>query len=289
LTGLGIEQGTIRVLQGGDVLAEWGPMRLVISAFVGKVPQPRMGERGGRYAFTVLEKVSRLKRELSGPCTRIQGMPMDSVALEMLRSVVAVGDPDLTPMAAVAGAIADQVADFLAERGMTKTIVNNGGDIAIRLTGDNGVTVGIREDVNGHDFSHVIRLGPERASWGVATSGLGGRSQTRGIASAVSVIAPTASLADAAATAVANATFVRDAGVVQVDAERLAPDTDIPGIPVTCQVGPLCEATRSLAVAQALLRAQAMMQQGTIIGAFVSVAGMHGMTASFRERLIKNR
>lgn len=279
-------QGIIRVLRGGDVLAEWGPMRLVISAFVGKVPQPRMGERGGRYAFTVLEKVSRLKRELSGPSTQIQGMPGDSVALEMLRSVVAVGDPDLTPMAAVAGTIADQVADFLAERGMTKIIVNNGGDIAIRLAGDDGVTVGIREDVKAHDFSHVIRLGPERASWGVATSGLGGRSLTRGIASAVSVIAPTASLADAAATAVANATLVRDAGVVQVDAERLAPDTDIPGIPVTCQVGALCEATPSLAVAQALLKAAAMMQQGTIVGAFVSVAGMRGMTPSFRERLI---
>lgn len=281
-----MDQGAIRVLQGGDVLAECGPMRLIISAFVGKVPQPRMSERGGRYAFTVLEKASRLKREMSGPCTQIQGMPGDAVALEMLRSVAAIGDPDLTPMAAVAGTIADQVAEFLLERGMTKIIVNNGGDIAIRLTGDDGVTVGIREDVKAHDFSHVIRLGPERASWGVATSGLGGRSLTRGIASAASVIAPTASLADAAATAVANATFVRDVGVVQVDAERLAPDTDIPGIPVTCQVGSLREETPSLAVAQALLRAETMLQQGTILGAFVSVAGMSGMTASFRERLI---
>ncbi|MCD6306887.1 MAG: FAD:protein FMN transferase, partial [Deltaproteobacteria bacterium] len=272
--------------QGGDVMAEWGPMSLIVSAFAGKVPQPDMSENAGRYAFTVLEKISRLRKALSRPWKQVPDTLREPAAFRMLQSVMAVGDPDLTPMAAVAGAIADAVADYLAGRGMTKVIVNNGGDIAIRLMGEESATVGIREDIRDHDFSRVIRLGSERTSWGVATSGLGGRSLTRGIASAATVIARTASAADAAATAVANASFVKDMEVVQADAESLAQDTDIPGIPVTCQVGPLREETRSLAVEQALSRARSLMENGAILGAFVSVAGLSNMTDSFRKRLI---
>jgi ApbE superfamily uncharacterized protein (UPF0280 family) len=70
----------------------------------------------------------------------------------MLESVRAVGDARLTPMAAVAGTIADGVADFLFSRGMTKVIVNNGGDIAVRLKAPNAVRVGLREDVNSEEF-----------------------------------------------------------------------------------------------------------------------------------------
>ncbi|OQX62535.1 MAG: hypothetical protein B5M55_07840 [Desulfococcus sp. 4484_242] len=84
----------------------------------------------------------------------------------------------------------------------------------------------------------------------------------------------------------ANASFVKDMEVVQADAESLAQDTDIPGIPVTCQVGPLREETRSLAVEQALSKARSLMENGAILGAFVSVAGLSNMTDSFRKRLI---
>jgi hypothetical protein len=42
-------------------------------------------------------------------------------------------DPNCTPLAAVAGATADMVADFLLETGATNIVVNNGGDISIRL------------------------------------------------------------------------------------------------------------------------------------------------------------
>jgi len=130
-----MSQGTVCVLQGGDVMAEWGPMSLIVSAFAGKVPQPDMSENAGRYAFTVLEKISRLRKALSRPWKQVPDTLREPAAFKMLQSVMAVGDPDLTPMAAVAGAIADAVADYLAGRGMTKVIVNNGGDIAIRLMG----------------------------------------------------------------------------------------------------------------------------------------------------------
>jgi len=267
-------------------MAEWGPMRLVISSFLGKVPQPAMSRNAARYAFEVLERIARWREKLSRACPQISSQMEEPLALEMVSSALAVGDADLTPMAAVAGTIADAVADYLADRGMTKAIVNNGGDIAIRLRGENSATVGIREDVQANDFSHVIRLGPERSAWGVATSGLGGRSLTRGIASAATVIAHKASVSDAAATAVANASFVEDPQVIQEYAEQIDPATDIPGILVTCEAGPLRHETTSLAVQRALERANALMERGVITGAFVCVGSKIGMTDSFRERLI---
>lgn len=284
MTGSLIHQ-TIRALQGGDVMAEWGPMRLVISAFLGKTPQPEMSRSAARYAFEVLERIARWREKLSRACAEISSQIDEPLALEMVSSALTVGDADLTPMAAVAGMIADAVADYLADRGMTKVVVNNGGDIAIRLCGVNSATVGIREDVRSTDFSHVIRLGPERSAWGVATSGLGGRSLTRGIASAATVIAHKASVADAAATAVANASFVQDPQVTQNYAEQIDPATDIPGTLVTCEAGPLRVETASLSVQWALERANALMERGVITGAFVCVGSKIGMTDSFRERL----
>ncbi len=78
-----------------------------------------------------------------------------------------------------------------------------------------------------------------RPAWGVTTSGVGGRSLTRGIASAVTVLAANASVADAAATAIANACFVEDDRIIQVPAEKIDPNTDLTGIRVTTEVGPL--------------------------------------------------
>ena len=203
-------QKAINVLQDGAVMAEYGPMRLVISAFVGKVPQPEMGKRAAEESFKYLEQVARLRGLLRRRYTEIPENLEDSIAGKMIRSVLAVGDKDLTPMAAVAGTIADAVADFLFNRGMTRVVVDNGGDVAVRLLGDASVTVGIRQKVDKQEISNVIALDSKLPSWGVTTSGLGGRSLTRGVASAATVIAESASMADAAATAIANASFVED-------------------------------------------------------------------------------
>lgn len=281
-----VYQQAIRVLHGGDVMAECGPMRLIISSFIGKVPQREMNMDAARYSFETLEKIARARETLSQTYTQTPSQLEEPLALEMIYSAMAIGDEDLTPMAAVAGTISDAVANYLADRGMTKVIVNNGGDIAIRLQGENSVTVGIRQDVMNHDFSHVIRLGPERTSWGVATSGVGGRSLTRGIASAATLIAGTASVADAAATAVANASLVEDPQVIQYNAEKIDFATDISGIPVTLKVGPLKEETKSLAIKRALTRAEELKERKIILGAFVAVDGKIGMTDFFRDRLI---
>lgn len=266
-------------------MAEWGPMRLIISSFVGKVPQREMNVDAARYSFEVLERIARAGKDLCRVHTRIPDSIKDPLVLEMIRSTVSVEDADLTPMASVAGTIADAVADRLADRGMTKVIVNNGGDIAVRLQ-EEPALVGIRGDVREVEFSHVVRLGPERSSWGVATSGLGGRSLTRGIVSAATIIAFRASAADAAATAVANAGFVDAPGVMQEYAEKIDPNTDIPGIRVTVKVEALAEDTKVLALKLSLARAVELMDRDVIEGAFIAVGDKTGMTESVRKRLI---
>jgi len=270
-------------------MAEWGPMRLLISSFVGKVPQVNMNLLAAEEAFSCLERVARLKEELRKPYENEPPRLKEPLGAKMLESVHAIGDTNLTPMAAVAGTIADGVADFLFSRGMTKVIINNGGDIAVRLMAPHSVRVGLREDVANEAFTRAVFLTPSsesaHASFGIATSGLGGRSLTCGIASAATIIAKTASLADAAATAVANASFVDYPGVVRRSAETIDPQTDIPGVPVTVLVQGLDPETRIKAVSRSLALAERMVKQGTILGAMVVVDGESGMTSFFENHI----
>ena len=228
---------TVRHLDDGSVLAQWGPMRLQISAFLGRMPQQDMSHQAAAEAFKFLVQVARQKDRLKKPWGEVALEELAPLPRQMVESVRAVGIPTLTPMAAVAGTIADGVADFLLDRGMTKVLVNNGGDIAVRLAPGRIARVGIRERVTTMDYSRVLVLkalhDPE--TFGVATSGLGGRSLTRGIVDSATVVSGTASLADAAATAVANQSYVKCAGVTQKRARELDPETDIPDIPVTLQ------------------------------------------------------
>lgn len=277
----------INVLQGGNVLAECGPMRLVISASLGKVPQPDMCIRAAQESFTYLERVAHLRNLLGRKFSEITENMDDPLAVKMVRSVRAVGDKDLTPMAAVAGTIGDAVADFLFHRGMTKVVVDNGGDVAVRLSGGEPATVGVRPQIHKQSVSHVISLDSSSPSWGVASSGLGGRSLTRGVASAATVIARSASVADAAATAIANASFVENDHVIQRPAEEIDPNTDISGLPVTVKAGPLSEEKKSIALSMAIKRATQLSRKDIILGAFVAVQGTIAMTDFFRERLIE--
>ena len=282
---------TVHRLEGGAVIAEWGPMRLVISSFLGKIPQREMNLRAAETAFDCLEEAARLDKGFRKPWTEIIRRPKEPLGGKMLQSVRLMGDDTaLTPMAAVAGTIADGVADFLFSRGMTKVIVNNGGDIAVRLMAPNSVQVGLRESVDRQEFFHAVSLRvpfeKEGAAFGIATSGLGGRSLTCGIASAATIIAKTASLADAAATAVANASFVESPGVIRRSAETIDPQTDIPGTMVTVSVKGLDQRTRVKAVSQSLELAWRLVEKEIILGAFVAVDGESGMTRFFSENLI---
>ncbi len=279
-----IFQKNLQWLDGGRILAECGPMRLVIEARIGQVPQRDLCIRAASEAFVLLEKIARQRQRLSCRYRNIPDDLSDDLALQMLRSVLAV-DHDLTPMAAVAGTIADGVADFLYQRGMTRVIVNNGGDIAIRIGPDEIVKTGIRADLTRRAIRDVLIISGEQASWGIATSGLEGRSLTRGVASAATVIAINARRADAAATSIANASYIKDETVVQKPAEQLDPQTDIPGTQVTIQAGPFTAEKKDRALAGAIQKTAELLKEGLILGAYIVVDGKVAMTDFVRQRL----
>jgi ApbE superfamily uncharacterized protein (UPF0280 family) len=277
---------TVHMLAGGAVMIECGPMRLVIDARIGRVAQPQEAHQAAEHAVRCLEGVAAAWKSLGRDYRERMSLITNPLALKMIASVQAVGDADLTPMAAVAGTIADAVADFLFQRGMTRVVVDNGGDIAIRSCDGEPVAVGIRPQVDHPGISHTVVLGPERTAWGVATSGIGGRSLTRGVLEAATVVAGDASLADAAATAVANASYIADSAVVRKPAEAIDPHTDIAGLDVTVRVDPLAEESKELAIDQALRRAEELIGRGVMLGAFVACQERIAMTRFIAERVI---
>ncbi len=111
----------------------------------------------------------------------------------------------LTPMSAVAGAVADHIMASLIRVAPDKRImINNGGDIAVHLGSAHSCTVGIVPDVSRPSVSASLRLTPALGVGGIATSGWRGRSHSLGIADSVTVLASCAAEADALATLIAN-------------------------------------------------------------------------------------
>jgi len=276
------EAGTIQVLDGGRILAELGPMSLVIQGHIGQVPQIADCIKAAKESFSYLRRIAFFKEELRKPAYILNHQMADPLVRSMRDAVAIVASHELTPMAAVAGTISEYVAHFLASRGLSRVIVNNGGDIAIILTPGNHVRVGVLQGSTAFKHCPVLRLDPTYTSWGIATSGLGGRSLTTGVATSVTVLAKQASIADAAATLVANASFVEHQGVTQVPGITLDPHTDIPDKMVTlCARLPVSK--REEAVERALAKAAALLRAGIILGAYVNVQGVEGSAGVWDE------
>jgi ApbE superfamily uncharacterized protein (UPF0280 family) len=261
----------IVVIDEEAVLVECGPMRLVVRAWKKGQPQIEAARGAAEESIRYLEQIARCRSVLSQSIPEIVSWPEEDLAVKMITAVKAVGDDDLTPMAAVAGTIADAVADRLVGQKMDRVIVDNGGDISLRLAAGETATVGIRPQIDNLQVSHVLRLDASQPSWGVTTSGVGGRSLTRGIASAVTVVAVNASVADAAATAIGNACFVEDDGIIQLPAESLDPNTDLAGLSVTTEVGELLPGKVLKAIESARQKTELLSQRKIIFGAFIAL------------------
>ncbi len=272
----------IGVIDEEAVMVECGPMRLVIRAWYRNRPQLKVARHAAEKSIAYLEQIARWRPLLSRPFPEIEDVPEDELALEMITSAIAIGDVDLTPMAAVAGTIADAVADWLFGENMDRVIVDNGGDIALRLKEGKSAAVGIRPRIDNLQVSHVLHLEGSQSAWGVTTSGVGGRSRTRGIASAVTVLAANASVADAAATAIGNACFVEDDGIIQSPAETLDPNTDLAGLPVTAKVGELLPGNLLLAIKNARQKAEMLSKRKMICGAFIALQDVFAISEGLK-------
>lgn len=276
-----------QILELGDktVLVDCGPMRMFVEAWRDGVLRTDACREAANAAIGFLAEVAQEHRSLKRPAMQMDEPRPGSIVHTMWQATRSIGDPDLTPMAAVAGTIAGATADFLRDRGLSRIMVNNGGDIALYVAPGETLNVGIRPDVRSPKVSHRAPVTPETQVRGIATSGIGGRSFTRGIASAATVLASCPAIADAAATALANATFVVSRAVIQVNAEELYPDTDLRGVKVTTTVGELTGDEITTALDQALTRARDLEGQGLIAGACLFVKGRMGVSEKLSKVL----
>lgn len=194
----------------------------------------------------------------------------------------------ITPMAAVAGAVAQELIGFYEREGIARAWVNNGGDIALHLSAGAVADVGVYADIAALDAVQLrkglaldgrLKIDSSMPVRGVATSGWRGRSLSLGIADSVTVLASTAAQADAAATVVANAVNVHDVRIQRLPANQVRDDSDLGAMEVTVDVPVLSEASVQMALHSGLRVASALQAQGLIWFAVMTCQAQRVMTS----------
>ncbi len=194
------------------------------------------------------------------------------VARRMYAAVWPYRERFITPMAAVAGSVADHVLGvMLMAADLRRAYVNNGGDIALHLAPGATFNAGVVGNLAGPTIDARIHISAGDGIGGIATSGWRGRSQSLGIADSVTVLARDAATADAAATMIANAVDVDDPAIARRPACEVKDDSDLGDLPVTVGVGPLTREARNRALASGLARANEILAQKLIIAAYIQL------------------
>lgn len=252
-----------------------GPIDLIIeaqgaAADIGKAYRQAAERFDGLLEELVAELV-----ELRAPVNRISRQLSSPVARRMVRATSSCPTGFVTPMAAVAGAVADEILAHMKKgANLTRAFVNNGGDIAFHLGQAEKYTAGIVADVSRPEISAKAEIEDTDGICGIATSGWRGRSHSLGIADAVTVLAANAAAADAAATLIANAVDVpASPRIFRQPACELSPDSDLGARHVTIGVEKLSGQEINAALESGKSLAQELCASDIIDSAFVSLQG----------------
>lgn len=253
-----------------------GPIDLIVEAS-GHEAGVRSAYEAAARRFTGLldelcAELTELRKAADPAWTALRG----TVARRMHAAVAPfAADCFITPMAAVAGSVAEEILGaMLAAAPLDRVYVNNGGDIALHLSGCERFTIGAMDRPDAQGVMCTMTVDAEDPVRGIATSGRHGRSFSLGIADAVTVLAQTASQADAAATVIANAVDLPDhPAVLRIPANELQVDSDLADRPVTRDVGTLTEREIEEALDAGSCRARHLLAAGLIEGAALRLLG----------------
>ena len=233
----------IRMLADGRRLhMHDGPIDLVLEAF-GDAREIEAAYRAAATRFvTVLDELCNELAFLRQPTHSDGPLPAGPIARRMAVAVTPYSSKAfITPMAAVAGAVAEEILEAMATGAeLSRAYVNDGGDIALHLSPGEKFVVGMVERPDHPSLFGTTTIDASQPVRGIATSGWRGRSFSLGIADAVTVLSDTAAMADAAATIIANAVDLPGhPNIKRVPACDLAPDSDLGDRLVTQLVGEL--------------------------------------------------
>jgi ApbE superfamily uncharacterized protein (UPF0280 family) len=260
-------------LSGLKLHLQHGPIDLIITAD-GPADARR---RAFRAAAVALEPVLEdLVTELDALKMLASSRPVvvGPVARRMVQATSYYGDRFITPMAAVAGAVADHIVEMAMDDDLDRFTVNNGGDIAFALHGGASTTVGLVVSPLETRLAGTISINALEPVRGLATSGWRGRSFSLGIADAVTVLAADAATADAAATAIASAVDIPGHSAIErIPANQLDDRTDLGTRLVTVGVGQLSDHDRRCALEPGTELASELLERRVISAAFLVVGG----------------
>lgn len=281
------EPAIVRFLPDGRRLhLHDGPIDIVLEAFGGADEIRAAHSAAAKRFVSVLDELCdelALLRQRS----RLGGaLPVGRVARRMAAAVAPFAERTfITPMAAVAGAVAEEILEAMTRcAALERAYVNDGGDIALHIAPGQQFSVGMAEyqseDAKPHEmpvrpslFGRVI-LDAAQPVRGIATSGWRGRSFSLGIADAVTVLARSASEADAAATVIANAVDLPGhTSITRVPAREIAPDNDLGEMLVTRCVGALSSGEIAMALEAGARVAESLISSGLIDSAALYLRG----------------
>jgi uncharacterized protein len=244
-----------------------GPIDLIIEADGDPRADSAAYEAAARRFVSILDELCGelpLLRSRAGKSSR---RPRGAVAQLMFAAVEPFcEDCFITPMAAVAGAVAETILEFvLGAAPLDRAYVNNGGDIAIHLADSHRYKIGMVERTDRPSLFGSLEISAADPVHGIATSGWRGRSFSLGIADAVTVLADSASAADAAATVIANAVNLPGhPGITRITAREVSPDSDLGDLRVTRGVEPLSDSDIAAALDSGVRVAESLHARGLI-------------------------
>lgn len=260
-----------------------GPIDLIVEAFGGsREVQQAYQAAAGRFADVLDELCAELPllraQAVPGgaqPKGRIAGRMAAAVAPYLERIFI-------TPMAAVAGGVAEEILEAMTSAArLAKAYVNDGGDIALHLEAGEHFVIGMVERPDRPSLFGTAAVSSEDGIRGIATSGWRGRSFSLGIADAVTVLAESAAKADAAATIIANAVDLPgNSRILRVPARSLAPDSDLGDLRVTQDVGTLSAEEVDGALQAGMAVAEGLAAEGLIHSAAVHLGGETRITGA---------
>jgi ApbE superfamily uncharacterized protein (UPF0280 family) len=277
------DRAQIRLLPDGRRLyLHDGPIDIVLEAF-GAVREIEIAYRAAAERFvTVLDELCQELPALRTPARPSAAEVVGPVAKRMAAAVAPYAKRwFITPMAAVAGAVGEEILSAMTSAAkLERAYVNDGGDIALHISQGHFVAGMVDKPEGGSLFGSAV-LEAAQPVRGIATSGWRGRSFSLGIADAVTVLADRAAMADAAATIIANAVDLPGhPNVLRIPAQDLVPDCDLGRRLVTQAVGALTSSEVACALDAGEIIASDLLAQGLIRAAALHLQGETRMVAS---------
>jgi uncharacterized protein len=279
-----------RSADGRRLHLQHGPIDLLIEADGEREAVDRAYLAAGRRFTTVLDELVTELEALQRPVmatTDVAGPVARRMVAAVQEVLTVLPAEEVTAMAAVAGSVADEILDvLLSAGGLERCFVNDGGDIAFHLAEGTRFRAGLVGDLARHEVVGTIEVDADSGLRGLATSGAGGRSFTLGIADAVTVLAPTAAVADVAATLVANAVDLPDhPGIERAPARDLDAASDLGDRRVTVRVPPLRREEVEQALAAGTEVARRLVDRGVVGAVVLSLDGQRAFVEDPTRRL----